>query len=278
MIKKNIKRVLGLSLALGVLISGADASARVIGYVTESNGVKYEYSQEDLIESIIEKTELYERYRGESLVALNDDKNGYIDASDVIGAIIDAAIRGERFVVDRYTESEVARVIELEDVKRLSASGQVIPSDKTDLEISELYDESGNLVYMGEILDGLPHGWGKAFYESGAMLYDGQWIGGESSGQGKLFFEDGGLWYKGQWKDDYAHGIGTEYYPSGGILYDGQWKRGEPNGQGTLYYESGSKEYVGQWKDDFFHGQGTWYHEDGTVRFSGEFNYGEAVR
>lgn len=131
MIKKNIRRLLSLGLATGLLVAGTNASAKVIGYVTESNGVKYEYSQEDLIESILGKTELYERYQRENLIALVDDKNGYIDAEDVINAIISATMNGKNLDVSKYTESQSAKSIELKNVKRLDSNGELIGSDES---------------------------------------------------------------------------------------------------------------------------------------------------
>lgn len=173
MVKENLKKLMCILLFSVVIFGDSTCSARVIGYVTESEGVRYEYSQDDLIESIIGGTGLYHRYKGEKLIALRDDKNGYIDAEDVISAIVKATIGGERLMVDLYTESQVAKVIELEGVKRLDSSGEIIEGgepgdfeeDYTDSRYFEFNRELGQIraysehgpknVFIPDTIDGV---------------------------------------------------------------------------------------------------------------------------
>jgi len=99
--------------------------AKVTGYVTEKDGVKYEYNQEDLIDSIIEEGPAYQRYLTETLIAIKDNVNGYIDVDDVINAIVANSLEGKILDVDVYTESEDAKVVEITEVKHVDKEGNV---------------------------------------------------------------------------------------------------------------------------------------------------------
>lgn len=277
---KKLKKIVSLSLAVGILSFSVGASAKAIGYVTRADGVKYEYCQEDLITSIIAKSRMYDRYRSESLLAIVDDKKGYIDADDVINAIVQASIRGERFSVDAYLESDEAKRINLSRVIRVGPDGEnILDSSSSDSSNTSngtaIYDEEGNLIYLGEVVQGKPHGKGKSFGLDGTVLYDGDWRFGVSHGKGTSYYSDGQIRYTGDWKNDKADGFGVEHLADGTKLYSGEWSDGAANGKGQLFFADGSVEYDGYWQDDFFHGEGTWYNTDGTIHLKGVFNFGE---
>ena len=91
--------------------------------------------------------------------------------------------------------------------------------------------------YIGELVDGVPHGQG-TWTASDGQKYVGEWKGGNSHGQGT---------YK--WTD--------------GTKYVGEWKNGKMHGQGTYTWPDGSKE-VGVHKDNKLW-EGRKYNQDSNV-------------
>jgi hypothetical protein len=96
-------------------------------------------------------------------------------------------------------------------------------------------DEKRQAKYEGEIVTGVPNGWGTITFPSGSN-YVGEFKDGKRTGQGTMSFFDGGKYkgkYEGKWKDGRKNGQGTETYPSG-RKYEGEWKNNKP-WEGTLY-------------------------------------------
>ncbi|MCD8215487.1 MAG: hypothetical protein LUC97_07605 [Clostridiales bacterium] len=109
------------------------------------------------------------------------------------------------------------------------------------------YENGG--YYVGEMKDGLRHGWG-------AMTFD-----------------DGDV-YEGGWENDIMHGIGTYTYENG-TVYEGHFKNNQKSGQGKITYADGAV-YEGEWKNDKMNGTGIYTYADGTV-ISGTWENGEFV-
>ena len=127
--------------------------------------------------------------------------------------------------------------------------------------------------YVGDILDGKPHGQGIIYYKPDdseeKVSYEGSWVNGEREGYGTMIWKDGRK-YEGNWKNDKKDGYGTQYGKSGG-KYVGNWKEGKLDGQGTLYYDNGRKAYEGNFKEGKLDGQGTGYYEDGRKKYEGNW-------
>ncbi len=119
---RNItKRGLVISTMIGAItMSSLPAFAEVTHYITEKNGVKYEYTKDDLLNSIMSGTAQYERYKIENLYAVKDSVQGHIDIEDVMTAIM---LSDGNFDVDVYTESKGARKIVLTDIKKVDKDG-----------------------------------------------------------------------------------------------------------------------------------------------------------
>jgi len=106
-------------------------------------------------------------------------------------------------------------------------------------------DEKKQAKYEGEIVTGVPNGWGTITFPSGSM-YVGEFRDGKRTGQGTMSFLDGRKYkgkYEGKWKDGRKNGQGTETYPSG-RKYEGEWKNNKP-WEGTSYDENGN--IMGKW-------------------------------
>lgn len=122
---KNNKKAICLAITAAILsTSVTPAFAKVVGYVTEKDGVLYQYDKTELKSSIIGDGALYAQYNDGKLKALLDDKNGYIDANDVRQYIINE----DKIDVDAYTESDKAEksTITEAEVKKVDKDGNVI--------------------------------------------------------------------------------------------------------------------------------------------------------
>merc|ERR1712151_394289 len=75
-------------------------------------------------------------------------------------------------------------------------------------------------VYVGEVMNGCPHGHGRCTYSYGAV-YEGEWKDGYCHGHGKLTYTNGDV-YEGEYKDSYRHGHGKVTYKDGRVK-EGRW-------------------------------------------------------
>eukprot|EP00588_Corethron_pennatum_P027964 CAMPEP_0194334358 /NCGR_PEP_ID=MMETSP0171-20130528/65855_1 /TAXON_ID=218684 /ORGANISM="Corethron pennatum, Strain L29A3" /LENGTH=232 /DNA_ID=CAMNT_0039096971 /DNA_START=70 /DNA_END=768 /DNA_ORIENTATION=+ len=87
---------------------------------------------------------------------------------------------------------------------------------------------NGN-VYVGDLLDGRPHGVGRMEYFSDsddtAIYYEGTWAQGKHEGRGKKKYVDDN-WYEGEWMDGMMHGRGVFHMNEVDIL-DGIFEEDE---------------------------------------------------
>lgn len=119
-----------------------------------------------------------------------------------------------------------------------------------------IYYPDGIKYYHGQMLAGLPHGYGKYFDREGNLLYEGQWVNGLISGFGTEYYNSGEKKYQGQWQNGQYQGEGTKYFPNQIPLYSGQWYYGIPFGFGEFYNELGEVTYKGQIANGIRHGNG----------------------
>lgn len=109
------KVCLVLLVMLLILTLGAPASAAVEGFVVKSSdGSYYQYCYEELLDSYASKilgnsNGLYEDFASKRPYALLDGVSGYVDYADILDQYARALIKGEKFNVDKYTESSAAR-------------------------------------------------------------------------------------------------------------------------------------------------------------------------
>ena len=130
--------------------------------------------------------------------------------------------------------------------------------------------------YVGQFVDGVPHGVGTCSYASGAV-YEGQWRRGLRHGEGELRDENGSV-YRGGFEGGVCAGQGAWHYADGsvyrgpmvcglrhgkgvyrsaeGATYDGDWDGGVRCGSGAQRSADGLTMYSGEWLDDARHGKG----------------------
>lgn len=150
---------------------------------------------------------------------------------------------------------------------------------------------NGN-VYVGELRDGRPHGYGKMRY-AGGETYTGEWSAGARHGWGIRTaagdkyageWHEGkalGLWavdygdgarYAGQWRDRSFHGLGILVCADGEI-YVGDWQGGRRHGRGVSVRPDGTR-YDGEWRRNLPHGWGIFTWPDGS-KYCGEWQDGQ---
>jgi len=146
--------------------------------------------------------------------------------------------------------------------------------------------------YVGEYVNGKPHGKGIIYYSSDdkRKSYEGEWSYGNISGNGVMIWKDGTK-YSGYWSSGTFNGRGSLYY-SNGDTYIGEWLNGKKHGKGKMIYSSDDankrKCYDGDWRDDCQRGIGTMIWNDGQMftggwrdnKFhgKGEFTYSFGVK
>ncbi|AYF53421.1 hypothetical protein FDJ70_06440 [Clostridium botulinum] len=138
---KNNKYVAVLSsAALGTLIAttvATTALAKTTGILVKDNtGKNFEYDIEQLKNSAIDKSLgdtalLFDDYQSKELVAFHDNVKGYINGQDVLNASVQAAMEGEQFDLDNFTEKEAPEntILDVKDVAKVSEKDEKIIVD-----------------------------------------------------------------------------------------------------------------------------------------------------
>ena len=120
-------------------------------------------------------------------------------------------------------------------------------------EIQTIKYSNGN-EYIGELRDGMPHGYGELCYKNGERF-----IGYFKKGkriEGLHIFGTGD-YYEGEFKNDDMNGYGRYFFNSN-TRYFGDFKNGRFHGDGMYYFANGDF-YFGDFKNGRFHGDGMKY-------------------
>ena len=185
-------------------------------------------------------------------------------------------------VASGAASSEVASGAASSEVASETASSTTVSSGVMLVENLRYSDNTGDGLYSGQVVDGIPSGRGKMVYDKGYVydgewknglkngqgimdytiahsaykgeIYEGGWVDGKRSGQGTLTYSNGQR-YEGEWQNDFMEGQGTMIY-FGGEVYKGSWIHGNRTGQGTMTYSNGDV-YEGNWLNNKRDGQGT---------------------
>jgi len=143
------------------------------------------------------------------------------------------------------------------------------------------YYLSNGEKYIGEILNGKPHGQGTATFSApsphAGYKSVGQYKDGKLHGQGTATFSAphkmAGEKQVGKFKDGKLHGQGTGTFSAphklAGEKQVGEFKDGKLHGQGTATFSAPHKfagqKYVGNFKEGLRSGPGTHTHADGRI-------------
>jgi hypothetical protein len=127
--------------------------------------------------------------------------------------------------------------------RELLDTGTLLAADKGNGYV--VWEEDGN-EYKGNMLNGLPDGYGK-FKWSNGNEYEGSWKEGKPHGHGRMQYANGSV-YDGEYLNGLRHGQG-KFTTSDGDCYDGLWLRDKKNGSVTIS-GPGKSTILSTWKDD----------------------------
>ncbi|MVP01041.1 copper amine oxidase N-terminal domain-containing protein [Paenibacillus lutrae] len=151
-----------------------------------------------------------------------------------------------------------------------SDAGQVIHINPTFKSNTNDLLYSGDLVYKGDMTDGIKEGKGSYSYQ-GELWYEGDFKSGSMEGTGRQFdLDNPSSYYEGQFAGNLANGQGKIIYDDGSY-YIGEFVDGAREGTGKLYYKDGKVKYEGSYTDNIPTGTGKYYFEDGSLYYAGEF-------
>ena len=126
----------------------------------------------------------------------------------------------------------------------------------------EEYDNTGDIRFEGEYLNGKKNGKGKEYYEGGQLKFEGEYLNGKRNGKGieyhfimQNFVMDIllGMYrhnkpddirlkikYEGEYLNGKRNGKGKEYDDDGELLFEGEYLEGQRwNGKGKEYGKNG---------------------------------------
>ena len=131
------------------------------------------------------------------------------------------------------------------------------------------YGGGKDFRYAGEVVNGLPKGYGVRVWTDGARD-EGQFDGINRSGSGVSTMQSG-YRYEGEFAGDMRSGLGVETWPDGS-RYQGEHRNGEKVGLGVDIGGSSSPyaEYAGHWSGDQWNGYGIMVLRNGQ-RWEGVF-------
>jgi len=224
------------------------------------NGRVYTYSAYDDIKSKYE----YNKRTGNGIITTDDEEYAFTVEKERIKIEDKGTYKraDEDFDIDEFIDDIIAALPPVETPQPTPVetpqptpveTPQPTPETVTDqtMTIAFVYGERTG-VYTGEILNGLPDGYGRfatVNLDGVGWVYEGQWAAGHLSGQGTTVWEDGfsnGGWYE----NDLLNGEGWEIW-YGVVQYEGGYLDGEYNGQGTYYNYHGEILYSGAFNNGF---------------------------
>ena len=83
--------------------------------------------------------------------------------------------------------------------------------------------------WEGDVLDGIPYGWGVLYDSENRMAYEGFRVGDVNVCYGIQYYSDiGVVEYEGEWFEGRRWGRGAQYDRNGNTVFDGEWMNGKP--------------------------------------------------
>ena len=83
--------------------------------------------------------------------------------------------------------------------------------------------------WEGDVLNGIPCGWGVMYDKNNERVYEGFRIDGKNVCYGRTYYSDiSRVEYEGEWCDGGRWGRGVQYDRNGVVVYDGEWLNDAP--------------------------------------------------
>ncbi len=266
--RKNRKVLLAALIICGIILAGAAAAAVILLTAgTQVAGFWYSEDRGEAIKFDANNSFLVYSYGEEQEGRYTYDKAKAKGTINVEGEEYAFTLREDEIDVDGIGKFKKAdKDFDIKDFLEEAAKAVQTPSPTPEPtpvptpEVITVINEGMTLTlsfgtvpgkYTGEMVDGLPHGYGiftSADYEEGGWSYEGDWLAGHMNGMGITDW-GAGSYQTGEFSGDYLNGQGSEYWSD------------------ALYYEGG-------FKDGLFHGEGTIYNTHGEIIYSGSWVYG----
>ena len=178
------------------------------------------------------------------------------------------------------------------DGKGYDKSKKIVYELKNGKGLKKDYDDSGDMIYASEYLNGKRNGKGEEYDWDVGFVFKGEYLNGKRNGKGKEFFCDE-LIFEGEYLyDDKLKGklyVDNKLEYEGEYLYDKKWNGKGYDKDGNIIYEliNGNgrvKEYnknckklifKGEYLNGKRNGKGEEYWGDGMVKFEGEYLNGQ---
>lgn len=169
------------------------------------------------------------------------------------------------------------------DGETLEAESEEEPETETESETEDMdngkvtrYWENGQILYKGDMEDGLYEGTGTLYYADGVICYQGEFSFGKKEGTGSLYTKEGILQYEGGFHRDEYEGEGKLYdVETGTLVYEGGFARGKYHGTGMLFHPmTDFPIYDGNFRLGYYDGEGAEYNSEGSLRYEGGFLLG----
>lgn len=129
--------------------------------------------------------------------------------------------------------------------------------DQDESSFGQIYNGVGNLIYEGEMVNGVSHGKGTFFFPGGEKYY-GNFENGVIEGNGIFFWDDGCRW-EGTFSNNKLHGDGVFYNPRTKTQFNASYKNNrlveEGSGGGGGLYNSMRKKDRGGDRENIFRGR-----------------------
>ena len=125
------------------------------------------------------------------------------------------------------------------------------------------YNKEIDHIYKGEFLNGLRHGFGKAYRNN--IKYEGEFRKDKKCGKGKILFESGDT-YEGEFRDNKFNGYGHYKWAKNKHEYKGNYLNGKFHGEGFYQWEE-NEYYNGEYVNGIKEGEGELSFKDGKKFF-----------
>ena len=90
----------------------------------------------------------------------------------------------------------------------------------------DIIDKENGTRFEGVVCDGIPFGFGNVYNEKGNLLYKGMMINWKRVGYGTSYYGFGMKEYEGYWLDNNQYGFGVLFDRDGNTVYRGEWLNG----------------------------------------------------
>ena len=90
----------------------------------------------------------------------------------------------------------------------------------------ETIDKENGIRFDGRVFEGIPFGFGYLFDENGNKIYEGIMINWNRMGYGTSYSDKGMMEYEGTWCNDLRCGYGKSFDNEGNVIFEGNWFNG----------------------------------------------------